>query len=511
MTIELEHIRQNVQERLDKTRDTEYRRKLGQFATPFAMAQDIVSYSLSLLGSKEIRFLEPALGTGSFYSALLESAGKNNIDCATGFEIDTEIAAEAKQLWGDHLGVLSSDFTRAQPQDRLFNLLVSNPPYVRHHYLSSDEKSRLHDAVQSSLGIDMSKLAGLYCYFMLLSHRWLEDGAVSAWLVPSEFMDVNYGVSIKEYLLDKVRLIRIHRYDPQSPMFDDALVSSAVVWFVNERTGEDYSVDFTFGGTIEAPAVSRTVHRLELNEERKWTIFPQSEAGTKDQSRTKVKDLFTVKRGIATGDNSFFILNRDKVTSLGLKRDYLVPVLPSPRFLDTIEVFADENGDPVIDNLQYLINCELPEEIIKEIYPELFDYLQSGSNSVANRYLCRSRRYWYQQEQREPAPILCTYMGRERSGSQKPFRFILNHSKAIATNSYLMLYPNDDSMMSAGDNSALLRETWDYLNSLPPEALTSEGRVYGGGLHKLEPRELGEVICTCGYESLQQQMQPGFG
>jgi adenine-specific DNA-methyltransferase len=33
-------------------------------------------------------------------------------------------------------------------------------------------------------------------------------------LIPSEFMDVKYGGPLKQYLLDKVTLLRIHRFDP---------------------------------------------------------------------------------------------------------------------------------------------------------------------------------------------------------------------------------------------------------------------------------------------------------
>lgn len=38
-----------------------------------------------------------------------------------------------------------------------------------------------------------------------------------------------------------------------------------------------------------------------------------------------------------------------------------------------------------------------------------------------------------------------------------------------------------------------LRPRWQALNAIGRETLLGNGRVYGGGMHKLEPRELANV------------------
>jgi adenine-specific DNA-methyltransferase len=55
----------------------------------------------------------------------------------------------------------------------------------------------------------------------------MADDGYAAWLIPSEFMDVNYGAALKRYLTDHVTLIRVHRFDPADVQFGDALVSSS--------------------------------------------------------------------------------------------------------------------------------------------------------------------------------------------------------------------------------------------------------------------------------------------
>ncbi len=89
--------------------------------------------------------------------------------------------------------------------------------------------------------------------------------------------------------------------------------------------------------------------------------------------------------------------------------------------------------------------------------------------------------------------FLCTYMGRRDVRNGNPFRFILNHSKATAPNVYLMLYPKPPLKKLFELDPNLPKLVWQALNEITPDVLVGEGRVYGGGLHKMEPNELGNA------------------
>jgi hypothetical protein len=54
-----------------------------------------------------------------------------------------------------------------------------------------------------------------------------------------------------------------------------------------------------------------------------------------------------------------------------------------------------------------------------------------------------------------------------------------------------MLYPKPALEKALSNKPELLKKVWQALNRISDETLIGEGRVYGGGLHKLEPKELG--------------------
>ncbi|MGO9257731.1 MAG: Eco57I restriction-modification methylase domain-containing protein [Bryobacteraceae bacterium] len=489
-----ERQRVALQTKLDSQKTQAERNRLGQFATPTALARDILNYAATLLPRGEtIRFLDPAIGTGSFYSALLSVFPEPQIAEALGFELDPHYGKPSANLWTESgLTLKLADFTHEKPSPR-FNLVICNPPYVRHHHLENVDKNRLQLRTRQTSGMKISGLGGLYCHFIGLSHPWMTEGGIAGWLIPSEFMDVNYGQAVKRYLLERVTLLRIHRFDPHDVQFADALVSSAVVWFRNTRPPEDHQVTFTFGGTLIDPRLSREVSARALAHEPKWTRFPA--AGTRTRTTVPtIADFFQIKRGLATGDNAYFILSEDEIKTRGLPMEAFSPILPSPRYLPGDEIAADRHGNPDIERRLYLLDTKLPEDELRRRFPTLSAYLDDGkARGLHERYLCRHRSLWYIQENRPPAPIVCTYLGRGDIKSGRPFRFILNNSRATVANVYLAMYPTSLLARAVVRDPGLIRRVWQTLNTIPPARLLGEGRVYGGGLHKLEPKELANV------------------
>lgn len=481
---ERELQRQNLQKILDSQKTLAERNILGQYSTPYKLASLICKKIKSLTGNRIDSVLEPAIGTGVFYSALTEEIA---VDKFVGYEIDEHYFNPSSLLWDKtNLQLYNQDFLSVQPNEK-FSLIISNPPYTRHHHISSERKTKIYKLIKDSYGIEISGLSGLYVYFMILSTAWLKEGGYSCWLIPSEFLTVNYGESLKKFLLNNVDLISIHSFTADDIQFDDALVSSSIVIFRNTKPS-DNKITFSWG-SLENPKTEISINRSELNPEKKWNESFLCNKIKDIADNVNLGTFFFIKRGIATGDNNFFIVDKDTVSKYDMPKDIIISVAPPPRKLNT-DIYTKEQAES--EGL-YLFSCSLPIETIREKYKGLYEYIILGlENEVNLRSNCRHRELWYKCETREKSPILVSYMGRDNGSS--PIRFILNEANVTATNSYLMLYPKDEYKYLFRDPS-LTRAVWKTLSEIPKNILMAYGRTYGGGLFKWEPKELAAVPC----------------
>jgi adenine-specific DNA-methyltransferase len=214
---------------------------------------------------------------------------------------------------------------------------------------------------------------------------------------------------------------------------------------------------------------------VKLNPAKKW-----SRPAAKPRRGKALASVARVRRGIATGANSFFVISERERQKLGIPVEQLKPCITSPRVFSSTELTAEVMGAFDNDVPRWLIDCADPEEPKRET--PLGRYLKTGEGRrlrINKGYLARNREPWHRLEQRPNAPILFTYFNRDAP------RFVRNRCGAIPLNNWLVIEPNesvDPDALYRALQSQSVREQFDGVR-----------RVYGGGLWKLEPSELLDV------------------
>ena len=80
-------------------------------------------------------------------------------------------------------------------------------------------------------------------------------------------------------------------------------------------------------------------------------------------------------------------------------------------------------------------------------------------------------------------------------------------ANAIVTNTYLMLYPKESMVKLFNEQPNRLDEIFSILKNTKFEDIELNSRVYGGGLHKIEPKELPRVFLYSCPEWLRNVLQ----
>lgn len=476
------------------------------YITPPEYARDMVECGMVALGDnvKEIDFGDSAIGTGTLFLALRRWVDEKQrvgyrIRSAIGIDIDKKMVEEAyvryhkrglEVIYGD---ALLSGIDLGEKR----NLMLVNPPFNRYEEIPKDYREEIHRIAKEQTGIDVASNAGLYVYHLLIMDKWLCNDAVAVWLLPSIFMQVKYGEAIRTYLLNNVQLIKIHIYNEEIEQFDNTNVSTAIVVFRKKKSEEKEKILISYGASMNHPINYRYVERDMLLESMdNWrAISNRNESWDMLQKRVTFNDLFEIKRGVATGANSYFVMTREKATRLQIPDIALKPLIPKARYLKSLVIEKTEDGYPDVDPQWVIIDCDLDETVIKKLYPCFYDYLQlakvKGDDGIAivDRALIKKRKPWYKQEKRDPPAFLLTYMGRNKE-NLPPLYFIWNKSQAIALNTYLLLYPRQWLRDKFLENPMMYEVVLNALNKSAEEIISTRTRIYSGGLNKIEPNEL---------------------
>lgn len=444
------------------------KKELGQFFTDSIIADFMVDLIVTQ-NTKNI--LDPAVGLGAFPRSIFKHCKNINIEAC---EIDQEMIAEFKKDNKYPCALHETDYLITTFKNN-FDAIICNPPYNKFQEISNREY--LIADFRKRYGISLSGYSNLCVYFLVKSINEMNELGKCCYIIPYEFMNTGYGTIIKKYLLKSGMLKSIYKFENTISLFSEAITTSCILLLEksNNNVVEFINIDDVKELKSKNFKKRKTYHYSKLKPEDKWLqYFDFSEKKSKYNNTVKLSVFGKVSRGIATGANNFFTLNKSMIKEYGLSNNVCLPCLTkSPDVKDI--VFTNESFKRLYfkDKKVYLFDGT------KAKSENDFGYIKYGESINADKaYLTSHRSPWYLIEEKKVAPILISVFSREK------IKIIRNEVAIKNLTTFHGLHLNNDDVEFHNIMFCYL------LTPLAKELLYLSRREYGDGLTKFEPNDL---------------------
>lgn len=471
----------NIESNYMRRVSAEHRKRFAQFFTPTAIAEIMAGW---LLKNEQLQtVLEPAFGLGIFSRVLLSE--KKDLD-VKGFEVDDCIFTEAQKEFGscEQVHLLLQDYMYNDWENK-YDGIICNPPYFKFH--DYDNKSVVKE-MEQKLSCKLNGFTNLYTLFLLKSIHQLKPNGRCAYIVPSEFLNSDYGKLVKLHLIKTKTLRHIIVFDYEENVFDDALTTACIILcanddqidkvrFTNVSSANDLQViRYLIDNYPANLAISNTFGLDELDPEVKWKNYYQKRQGEEFKHLVPFSKYAKVMRGIATGANEYFSFTVNKAKEYGIDDSYLLPcICKCTDVRNQLFTLNDFNTLKNENKKVFLLNAfdKKDNNVVR--------YLKKGENEGVNKkFLTASRNPWYALEKRPPAPIWVSVFNR------KGLRFVRNAANVSNLTTFHCVYLKND--LFSGVSVDLL---FAYLLTDTARVIFEDNsREYGNGLQKFEPNDL---------------------
>ena len=454
-----------------KNVNLEHRKKYAQFFTPEAISDFMASWVLDGLDGT-IEILEPAYGLGIFSRSLSKINSKIQVD---GYDIDKTIFSYAQDnLKGEKCNVhlVNANYLTSS-WSKQYDGIICNPPYLKFH---DYDNANLIPIVNKTMNVRLNGFTNIYSLFLLKSIYQLKEGGRMSYIVPSEFLNSDYGVEVKRTLLNTGVLRHIIIVDFNECAFNDALTTACIL--LCQKQNGTHNVRFSNINSIEQLPSALNNYSIfptdKLNPSIKWKQYYASTQSSKYLHLVPLSTFAKVSRGIATGANDYFTFNASKFGSFNIPEECFLRCICHSTDVKKL-IFTVEDFEQIAsqDKTVYLFNgCH------DENNPHVKKYLSLGvERKVDKKYLTASRKPWYALENRKPSPIWVSVFNRNG------LRFIRNKAGVYNLTTFHCVYSNENVV----DNDVLFAY---LITDMAKEIFLDNSRQYGNGLTKFEPNDL---------------------
>lgn len=462
----------------------------GSYYTP----HDLVDFMITYLKREQQDFsciLEPSAGDGRFLSLLLQET--LHIDAIELFE---EKVRYIQDTYSDHrLQVIRNDFIDyASHYTGSYSLIIGNPPYINLKVMDSETVEKARQLCEKA-GLAKNAMQNMWLAFVVGACQLLKKNGAIFFVLPMEFLQVQYAEKLREYLEEKFNTIHIVSF--RETIFTEIEQEICLVYLTNKKKKTKHIL---YG--IYQNASSREplcVNLIQKNKPlQKWSnaILSDEEISIlkeKTKQYTKIETMGQIAPGIVTGGNKYFILTENQVDEFQCRK-FVLPIVQKASFIykNTIEI-----DNSVLESIKqknkplYLLNLA---KVSEELPEALEEYLKwAGEQKIAdtelkNRFKCANRNPWY------GVPIV-------NKGDVVFFkrydilpRIYINRANVHTTD--------------AGYHIRLKQEfdaasfVFCFFNSMTLAECEFNGRYYGGGVSELVPSEFKKL--TIPYREISQ-------
>ncbi len=380
--------------------------------------------------------------------------------------------------------------------------VIGNPPYVRRWWLNGLDEIR---HIIADTAINFSRSTDLACYFVVHAAKFLKPGGRLALVLTDSWLDMNYGVNFKRFLLERFKIRAIIGFE--SKVFPEHLIKTVLLLAEKRNSalkGEAHSLTafirwktlpplWDLGAALseDSPYATSVLFKLQsdLNPKESWGKFlyaPPTYFHLAQHPRfIPLHALAKTRIGFQSFCKQFYIVPAR--SSWSIEPQYLKPLIHSPK---------DISG-PVLSQTQppkrFLLYCDEPRN--KLAGTRVLRYIEWGeSQKIVPRgkdqevlgfhNLPRVRR-----ADRQPWYNLVPEVNRRGSWPVLLFRRIFkryaviwNQADWIASENFIELKPRPRV-----DLLSLLA----FLNSSFAELIfQTHAHRYGGGVYNLNPGDV---------------------
>ena len=475
--------------------EKDYKKEYGQFFTSRPVAEFMAKW---VLEKRPKMILDPAVGEGIFLWEIIRLLSlKTDTEelSVTAYEIDSNMADRFQKnlknrssLDLHRLNLCVEDYLKAETKKQ-YDAIICNPPY--HKFQRIPDREQLRSLFSERYGITLSGYSNASSYFLVKSIYELASGGRCAYIMPYEFLNTGYGEAVKRYLLEKRVLKYIIKFDSSVRVFEDAITTCCILllekpmedgWIKNRRMMEN-TVIFSELHSLEQlnwediARTSTVIPEKHLDCHEKWlSYFLKENLVTDREYLIQLKRIAKVSRGIATGGNQFFVLNKELIRRYHLSREVCLPCVAK----------ASDVKNPIFN-----------EDIYRRLYEKnrkvaIFNgvcahteqdkaYIRYGEqNGIHEGYLTSHRNPWFAIENKAPAPIWIAAFSRDR------IKVVRNEMMIRNLTAFHGIYI-EDAAFSTEDINLLF--CW-LLTPTAQKLLKGNKREYGAGLDKFEPGDL---------------------